>query len=418
MVNYILKTGILVLLVINLNASYSQNQTPVSLAMKNGRIDYEDNFEFYSDFNKPENNIKLKQRLSPFFKNRLNHFVHKQDSLSIEYVTKINTKTSSNYFFIRCNLNIIYNAGKEGLIEAIDFYEKPVKKGISNQYSKLEYRWWDFRQNKPWTTEDEDMFNELNNRIRSLIDSIKTTIYKIDNGSGKKRNISDSKSFKILAFYSNIVEQDHIDFSKNAIDFYKNNSIRYNYIFDTTNDWEKIRQTDLQSYKLIIWLNDFPHTEEQRKSFENFMENGGAWLGFHVSGYNDKDTKWPWFVNFLGGAIFYNNNWPPLPAWLIVDDNKHPVTARLPKKYLAPINEWYGWQPNPRLNKNVKVLLTLDPLNYPLGKKDIIRQGDIPVVWTNKKYKMIYMNMGHGDQIFKSSIQNKLFVDAILWLAH
>jgi uncharacterized protein len=29
---------------------------------------------------------------------------------------------------------------------------------------------------------------------------------------------------------------------------------------------------------------------------------------------------------------------------------------------------------------------------------------------------MLYMNMGHGDQIFRSAIQNKLFENAILWL--
>ncbi|MDF2430406.1 MAG: uncharacterized protein JWP44_37, partial [Mucilaginibacter sp.] len=56
------------------------------------------------------------------------------------------------------------------------------------------------------------------------------------------------------------------------------------------------------------------------------------------------------------------------------------------------------------------------PSNYPLGKKDILRDGDIPVVWTNTKYKMIYMNMGHGDQIFDSATQNKMFEDAVLWL--
>ncbi len=146
------------------------------------------------------------------------------------------------------------------------------------------------------------------------------------------------------------------------------------------------------------------------------MDGGGAWLGFHVSGYNDKDTKWPWFVKFMGGAVFYNNNWPPLPAKMIVDNNQHPVTKHLPKTYTAPINEWYGWKPNPRLNKDVKVLITLDPSNYPLGKKDVITGGDIPVVWTNTKYKMVYMNMGHGDMNFESPLQIKMFEDAVLWL--
>ena len=69
----------------------------------------------------------------------------------------------------------------------------------------------------------------------------------------------------------------------------------------------------------------------------------------------------------------------------------------------------------PRLNKNVRVLLTLAPSNYPLGVKDVIKEGDLPVVWTNTKYKMIYMNMGHGEKIFGDAIQNKLFANAMLW---
>jgi type 1 glutamine amidotransferase len=67
-------------------------------------------------------------------------------------------------------------------------------------------------------------------------------------------------------------------------------------------------------------------------------------------------------------------------------------------------------------NKDVKVLLTLDKSNYPLGLKDTIRGGDLPVVWTNTKYRMIYMNMGHGDKIFTDSHQNQLFEDGLLWL--
>jgi type 1 glutamine amidotransferase len=167
---------------------------------------------------------------------------------------------------------------------------------------------------------------------------------------------------------------------------------------------------------VVLWLNEFPHTGEQRRAFERYMEHGGAWLGFHVSAYNDKDTHWPWFVDFLGGAVFYNNSWPPLPAKLIVDDTRHPATRRLPQHYTAPINEWYGWRPDPRSNKDVRVLITLDPANFPLGKKDILHGGDIPVVWTNTKFRMIYLNMGHGDHNFDSPIQDRLFEDALIWL--
>jgi len=124
------------------------------------------------------------------------------------------------------------------------------------------------------------------------------------------------------------------------------------------------------------------------------MENGGGWIGYHVAAYNDKDTHWPWFVDFLGGAVFYTNNWPVKPAKLRVDDSHHAVTAGLPATYESPANEWYLWKPSPRLDSRVHVLVTLDSSNYPIGVKDVITEGDLPVVWTNTKYRMLYINMG------------------------
>lgn len=225
-------------------------------------------------------------------------------------------------------------------------------------------------------------------------------------------------AFKALVFYTPTVEKDHVEFAYDAIRFYDSLAEKKNFLFDTTSDWSKHNDTVLANYQVVIWLNEFPQNEIQRAAFRHYMENGGAWLGFHVSAYNDKYTKWPWFVEFLGGGVFYTNNWPPLPAKLIVDDRKHPVTKGLPATFIAPINEWYIWEPSPRLNKDVKVLLTLDPSNYPLGKKDLITQGDLPVVWTNTKYKMLYLNMGHGDQIFTTVLQNKLIANALLWVAN
>ena len=225
----------------------------------------------------------------------------------------------------------------------------------------------------------------------------------------------DHPRFRVLAFFSTNVEPDHVDFAHDAIRFYSAMALRNHFALDTTSNWDNCDSL-LPHYQVVLWLNEFPHNEAQRSAFETYMEHGGAWLGFHVSAYNDKDTHWPWFVRFLGGAVFFNNSWPPLPARLIVDDTRHPATHRLPPHYTAPINEWYGWRPDPRSNKDVKVLITLDPANYPLGKKDILTGGDIPVVWTNTKYRMLYLNMGHGDQNFASPVQNRLFEDALLWL--
>ncbi len=222
-------------------------------------------------------------------------------------------------------------------------------------------------------------------------------------------------SFRVLAFYSETVEHDHVDFAHQAIQFFTAAAKRDDFEFASTTQWNELNPGNLAHYQLVVWLDDLPHTQMQRTAFEQYMSHGGGWLGFHIAAYNDLDTHWPWFNEFLGGGVFYGNNWPPLPATLIVDDAGHPVTKGLPATFLSPANEWYTWKPSPRLNKEVKVLLTLSPTNYPLGFKDVITGGDLPVVWANTRYRMLYMNMGHGDRIFSSDVQNRLFENAILW---
>jgi uncharacterized protein len=227
---------------------------------------------------------------------------------------------------------------------------------------------------------------------------------------------AQQEHFKVLAFYSDTTEPDHVQFARDAVKFLAACAARNHFTFDATSKWEDLNDERLRSYQLIIWLNESPGKIEQRSAFERYMQAGGAWLGFHAAGYNDKDTNWPWFVNFLGGAVFYSNSWPPLPARLFVDDRDHRVTAGIPQSFESPANEWYVWKPSPRLDEDVRVLVTLSPTNYPIGFKDVLTSGDLPVVWTNTRYRMLYMNMGHGDKIFTSPTQNQLIENAVNWL--
>lgn len=222
--------------------------------------------------------------------------------------------------------------------------------------------------------------------------------------------------FRVLAFYSPSVEFDHVQFAESALTFFDALAAKDHFTFESTTRWGDLNSENLKKYQLVIWLTDSPTNSEQRQAFQQYMDAGGAWLGFHAAGYNDKDTNWQWYVDFLGGAVFDMNSWPPLPAKLVVDDRTSPVVSSMPDTFVSPANEWYVWKPSPRLNKSVRVLVTLDPANYPLGLKDVLMSGDLPVVWTNTKYKMIYMNMGHGDKIFTSATQNKLIENALVSL--
>lgn len=223
--------------------------------------------------------------------------------------------------------------------------------------------------------------------------------------------------FRALAFHNPQVEPAHREFAEQAIRFFREMTVGDGFVFDVTETLDDMNDEKLRSYDLVISLNDNPgHTPEQRAAFERYMERGGGWMGFHAAAYNDASTGWPWFVDFLGGAVFRRNNWPPMPAKIGIDDPAHFVAKAMPATFLSPVNEWYQWEPSPRLRPNVKVLATLSEENYPLGLKDILPDGDLPVVWTNTDYRMIYLNMGHGTRIFNDPTQNNLIFNALRWV--
>lgn len=233
---------------------------------------------------------------------------------------------------------------------------------------------------------------------------------------GYPANYAKAPRFKALVYYTQHAEEAHVQFAEQATTFFKKLNYGDGFVLDITTDFSKYPYEKLKEYNVIIMLNTSPNTKAERDAFEQYMENGGGWVGFHAAAYNDKNTHWPWFVKFLGGGVFYCNNWPPQPVLVEVDNEEHPVTKNLPASFVAPASEWYQWTPSPRQNKDVEVLLSLSPKNYPLGIKDVVNFGDFPIVWSNKNYRMIYLNMGHGDEEFIDGTQNLLLVNTFRWV--
>jgi type 1 glutamine amidotransferase len=205
---------------------------------------------------------------------------------------------------------------------------------------------------------------------------------------------------RVLAFFTAGGELDHVLFAQQAMRALTSKAAEHGYTFSATSSWDDLNDATLRGVQLVIWLNDAPRTPPQRQAFERYMAGGGAWLGFHVSGFGT--PSWPWFTDFMGGSRFAASNWPSLPARVNVDDVQHPIVARVPQTFVAPISEWYAWTPSPRGAPSVKVLLTLDASNFPLGVKNTLNGGDIPVAWINTRYRMVYLNFGHGDRIFSA----------------
>jgi len=193
----------------------------------------------------------------------------------------------------------------------------------------------------------------------------------------------------------------------------------------------------LSHYQVVLFLDTRPDSPDQRLAFRTYMENGGAWMGFHFAGFaltpSDFPQNWDWYHDeFIASGQYKGNTWHPTSAFLRVEDPRHPATRRLPHIFKSSPNEWYSWEKDIRKNPNIDILLSIDSSSFPLGNgpklSEIWHSGYYPVAWANKKFRMIYANMGHNDIDydhhtnrelsfqFDNEIQNRFVIDALIWL--
>lgn len=245
------------------------------------------------------------------------------------------------------------------------------------------------------------------------------------------------KPFKVIAFYTAKEDLAHISFVHNANKWFDSMASKYNYIYDSTNDWKKLNNHFLQQYQVVIFLDSRPEDSLQRVAFEHYIKHGGAWLGFHFAAFALSNSaypqNWNWYHNeFIGSGEYKSNTWHPTSAILKIEDTSHPVTKNIPHTFSSAPNEWYRWENDLTKNPSIKILLSIDSSSFPLGngpkQSEIWHSGYYPAVWTNTKYKMVYFNMGHNDMdydggtnrqlsnTFDNATQNQLIINALLWL--
>lgn len=243
--------------------------------------------------------------------------------------------------------------------------------------------------------------------------------------------------FRVVGFFTGKADQAHISFVKEAHEWLYRVAKENKFTYDSTSNWNNLNAGFLQQYQVVLFLDTRPEQEDQRKAFQQYMENGGAWIGFHFAAFaltpSAIPQNWDWYHNqFIGAGQYKSNTWRPTAAILKVEDRRNPFTRRLPATFTAAPNEWYCWQHDLRENADIKILLSIDPSSFPLGTgpkpHEIWHSGYYPVAWTNKKYRMLYMNMGHNDidyenktnktlsYTFANELQSRFILNAILHL--
>lgn len=250
---------------------------------------------------------------------------------------------------------------------------------------------------------------------------------------------SETCEFKVIAFYTAKNDAAHISFVREANQWFAEMGKQFDYCFEATPNWELLNESYLSAYQVVLFLDSRPEDALQRIAFENYMRQGGGWMGFHFSAFaltpSAFPDNWDWYQNvFLGSGAYKGNTWRPTAAVLKIEAAEHPATVGLPNQITAAPNEWYSWEKNLQENPDINILASIDPGSYPLGTgpkpHEIWHSGYYPVVWTHTLYKMVYFNMGHNDidyenhtgkelsSTFSSPDQNQLILNALLWLGH
>lgn len=242
--------------------------------------------------------------------------------------------------------------------------------------------------------------------------------------------------FNVLAFYTSQQDAAHISFAQEANTWFAQQANIHHFDYHTTRDWHALTEPGLADYDVIIFLDSRPDDSLQRSAFQKYMTHGGSWMGFHFAGFaltpSAYPQNWDWYHHeFLGVGEYVSNTWRPTGA-ILKKESDHPATKHLPATFQAAPNEWYRWQHDIRLNPQIQILASIDSTSFPLGTgpkpNEIWHTGYYPVAWTNKNYRMIYLNMGHNDidyeganqtlsHSFSSPEQNKLILQALFWLA-
>lgn len=268
--------------------------------------------------------------------------------------------------------------------------------------------------------------------------SILLMLFLISCLTGFSQQKKEKAKFKVIAFYTAKNDQAHISFVHEANKWFPKLAEENHFVYDSTDNWNNLNAKFLANYQVVLFLDTRPEAPEQREAFQKYMENGGGFIGFHFSAFALSDSgypqNWNWYHNtFLGSGEYGSNTWRPTSAVLRVE-NQHPTTKNLPKTFTSSPNEWYRWSNDLRKNPDIRILLAIDESSFPLGTgpkaHEIWHEGYYPVVWTNKNYKMLYVNMGHNDidyeggtnktlsYTFENKTQSKLILDSLLWLGN
>ena len=172
------KNTLFLALLISLMETAQQDSIPIP--MKNGIVFYEKADTINFKGKKEQAAVRALQWFGKSFgsvQDGLKVADVKKGDIEGTGIFKVPVSESGNYFWVQMQVKITVQENGY-LFQAFDYYEKPIEKGVSNEYSKIEYRWRDFRKGKPWSSEDQKLFEGIHSNTLAIMNSLKKEMNK------------------------------------------------------------------------------------------------------------------------------------------------------------------------------------------------------------------------------------------------
>ncbi|MDX1637230.1 MAG: ThuA domain-containing protein [Balneolaceae bacterium] len=165
-----------------------------------------------------------------------------------------------------------------------------------------------------------------------------------------------------------------------------------NYKIDHTEDSSVFTEENLSGYDAVIFLSTTGDilNESQQEAFEQFIAEGGGFVGIHAA--SDTEYDWPWYNKLVGA--YFDSHPKVQEATIEVLDRSHPSTDHLPEKWIVT-DEWYNFN---SIQSHLNVLANLDESSYEGGKNG----QNHPIAWYHEIFggKAFYTGRGHTDESF------------------
>ena len=158
---------------------------------------------------------------------------------------KRGTGTPVKYFWMRFDWTVTVMAGRY-IYHALHYYEKPVGPGVSNEFSKIGYRWGDYRAGHPWSAADRPLFRGIDSVSRGIMEKLRRDL-----------DASVSPRFRVLALYEN--GGHHVEYTARARVWLAKLAADSNFSIDYLTHTDSISDELLARYQLILQLDFVPY---------------------------------------------------------------------------------------------------------------------------------------------------------------